>query len=69
MDYTATTTNASNKISVSAESNALIRIEVNGNLVENGNSVAWKAGENIVTISVSEPGKAPAEYNIIVTKS
>lgn len=68
-NYTATTTNASNKITAVAPQDSVILIEVNGIPVDNGSSASWNAGENTVTISVSEPGKAAAEYEVIVTKS
>lgn len=69
MDYTATTTNGSNKINASADNSAAVSIMVNGSTVDNGSSASWRVGENTVTINVSEHGKAPSTYNIIVTKS
>lgn len=68
-DYSATTTNASNKITATADNDAIILVSVNGNAIDNGSSASWNVGSNLVTISVAEPGKAPAEYNVIVTKS
>lgn len=67
--YTATTTNNTNKVTAAAGENAIILLEVNGVLLENGTSVAWAAGENVLTITVTEDGKAATEYTVTVTKS
>lgn len=61
--YTATTTNATNKITATAESGAVILIEVNGVEHENGEPAEWDDGENTVVVTVGE-----TIYTVVVTK-
>lgn len=68
-DYTATTNNASNKITTIADEDAEVSISVNGNIIENGTTASWKVGTNTVTINVKKPGIVSGQYNVIVTKS
>lgn len=66
--YTATTANATNRITATAEDGAAVTLTVNGEAAENGSSIAWETGENNVTITV-ERGNARRIYTIEVTKS
>lgn len=68
-EYTATTSNASNKITAVPENdNANIVIKNNGNEIGNGESCSWSNGTNILTISVSN-GSNSKTYTVNVTKS
>lgn len=68
-EYTATTSNASNKITAEAEDeNAEITILVGETEIENGASATWEDGENTVTITVTN-GTATKTYTVTVTKS
>ena len=52
-EYTVTTPNASNKITVVPINAASdVTITNNGNAVSNGTSASWKNGENILIIDV-----------------
>lgn len=67
--YTASTTNATNKITATAESEtATVEITVGETAVENGSSATWQAGENVVTIKVTD-GEAEKTYTVTVTKA
>ena len=69
MVYTATTTDASNKITaVAKDGEAEIEILVNGNPHTNGTSATWGAGENTVEITVTS-GTETETYTVTVTKS
>lgn len=66
--YTATTTNATNKITATAQDpDAVITITVGDTTVENGGSASWSAGENTVTVVVKN-GTAEKTYTVTVTK-
>ena len=66
--YTATTTNATNKITATAQgSDAVITITVGDATVENGGTATWSAGENTVTVVVKN-GTAEKTYTVTVTK-
>jgi hypothetical protein len=67
--YTATTANNTNKVTATAGEDAIILLEVNGTLLDNGTSATWAAGENVLTVTVTEDGKAATEYTVTVTKS
>ncbi len=68
-EYTATTTNATNKITADTLSgSALIVIEVNGVAHVNGAAANWLLGDNTVVITVTN-GVATEVYEITVTKS
>lgn len=68
-EYTATTSNASNKVTAEAEDeNAEITILVGKTEIENGASATWEDGENTVTITVIN-GTATKTYTVTVTKS
>lgn len=67
--YTAETTNATNTITATAEDTAATVSIKNGNTaVTNGAAATWTAGENIVTVSVSN-GDEKKVYVVTVTKS
>ena len=68
-EYSAETTNQTNKVTAVAEDeNAVITI-LNGEMeVENGSSATWSAGENTLTIHVTN-GEAEKVYTVTVTKS
>jgi len=69
MVYTATTTDASNKITaVAKDGEAEIEILVNGNPHTNGTAATWDAGENTVEITVTS-GTETETYTVTVTKS
>lgn len=66
--YTATTTNATNKITATAQDpDAVITITVGDTAVENGGTATWSAGENTVTVVVKN-GTAEKTYTVTVTK-
>lgn len=66
--YTATTSNATNTITATAESaDAGVVITVNGNSLTSGSAATWKAGENAVKITVTN-GANIKVYTVIVTK-
>lgn len=68
LEYTATTTNASNKVTATAtDPYAEIEILVGETEIENGASASWEIGENTLTITVS--GGAPdTVYTVTVTR-
>ncbi len=68
LEYTATTANATNAITATpANPAATVKITVDGQTVENGGSITWEDGENVVQIAVSA-GAASTTYTIVVTK-
>ena len=73
MEYTATTTNASNKITaVLTSETASVGIKVNGTAIENEATATWATGENNVVITVSAHNSTgtiyKTEYKVKVTK-
>lgn len=67
--YTATTTNASNKVTATAEdSSATIEITNGETVVTNESAVTWADGENVLTIKVTN-GTVTKTYTVTVTKS
>lgn len=69
--YTASTTNATNSVTASAEDvGAEAVITANGTEIESGDSVTWEAGENTVEIVVTAAdGTTTKTYTVTVTKS
>ena len=68
VEYTATTTNATNKVTATAtDENADILIMNGDTEVENGSSASWDVGDNVLTITVSEYG-AETVYTVTVTR-
>lgn len=71
-EYTAETSNASNKVTATAaDETATVDILVGETEIENGASATWETGENVVTINVTD-GTGPTitkTYTVTVTKS
>lgn len=68
MDYTATTTNDTDKITATAtDPEAVILIEVNEEELENEGSAEWVEGDNAVVITVTN-GEEETVYTVTVTK-
>jgi hypothetical protein len=68
-EYTATTTNATNKVTATpTDPNATVKIVLGESTeIENGSSAEWEVGDNVLTITVS--GGAPdTVYTVTVTK-
>lgn len=69
MNYTASTTDATNTItSVAMDGEADITIKNGETSVDNGSAATWSTGENIVTIDVAIGGETET-YTVVVTKS
>ena len=68
--YTATTPNASDKVTAVAESpNATIEIKVGGTtVVDNGGNAPWSVGSNSLTVKVTV-GETNKTYTVTVTRS
>ena len=68
LKYTATTTNATNKITATpTDETAEIEILVGETEVPNGGTATWEDGENVVTITVSGNGTDDTVYTVTVT--
>ena len=68
-EYTATTTNATNKITATpADETATVEILNGETEVENGEAATWVVGENEVTITVTD-GTVSKVYTVTVTAS
>lgn len=68
LEYTATTSNATNKVTATAtDTEAVILITVNDQEHENGTSAEWEEGENIVSITVTI-GEKETVYTVVVNK-
>lgn len=66
--YTATTENASNKVTATAtDNNAEIEILNGETEIENATSATWEEGENTLTITVTN-GTSETVYTVTVTK-
>ena len=66
--YTVTTTNAQNKVTATpADNSATVEIAVGLTPVENGASAQWAAGENTLTVTVTN-GTSSTTYTVTVTK-
>ena len=75
LEYTVTTSNATNKVTATTDDpSAIIAIvltnseEAEGVTVTNGTAVTWASGENILTITVTD-GASETVYEVTVTKS
>ena len=69
ISYTAATTAATNKITAEAEfTDATIEIKNGTTVVANGASATWSAGENTVTVKVTNDS-VDKTYTVTVTKS
>lgn len=67
-EYAATTENATNTITATAEDGVNISITVNGNAHTNGQPATWSDGANTVNILASAEGKTSTLYEVTVTK-
>lgn len=68
-EYTATTTNATNKITATPEDEDAAIAILNGETpVENEASATWAEGENTLTVTVTK-GSAKKTYTVVVTKT
>lgn len=65
--YTATTTNATDKITATADDGIDIAIKVNGSTVANEGDATWVDGENTVKITASGTDLTSTEYTVTVT--
>lgn len=69
LEYTATTTDATNKITVTTvKADAVVEIKNGDTAVTNGGTATWIDGANIVTIKVTN-GTTVRTYKVTVTKS
>jgi len=69
LEYTAATTNASDKITAApTNANATVVIKNGATTVASGSAASWSAGENTVTVTVTN-GNNTRTYTVIVTKS
>lgn len=65
LEYTATTTNATNKVTATpTEEGDTVVIMLGDTEIENGSSAAWEVGENVLTITVD----GETTYTVTVTK-
>lgn len=66
-EYTATTENATNKVTTTpTDPYATVKIMLGDTEIENGSSATWAEGENVLEITVS--GGAPdTVYTVTVT--
>lgn len=54
LEYTATTTNATNKVTATpTDDTAEVEILLGETEIENGSSATWAEGENVITITVT----------------
>ena len=66
--YSATTTNATNTVTVTAKDEGATAVIKNGNTtVNSGSAATWSEGENVVTVTVTN-GSATKTYTVNVTK-
>lgn len=69
ISYTAATTNATNKVTATPESEtAELEIKVGDTVIENESSATWADGENTLTVKVTD-GDLTKTYTVTVTKS
>ena len=68
-EYTATTTNSTNKITATpADETAIVTIDSDDATIAADGTATWETGENVVTITL-EKGDVSKTYTVIVTKS
>lgn len=66
LEYTATTTNASNKVTATpTDPYAQVTIQLVDSEIENGGSATWEDGENVLEITVH--GYPDTVYTVTVT--
>lgn len=68
LEYTASTSNATNMISVVPTTGSLASVKVNGKKVQNGAAAAWEDGENTVSVMAANGDKTKT-YTVAVTKN
>lgn len=69
MSYTANTTDTSSSINVTpTDLGAELEIDAAGTKIQNGSTITWVEGANLVTITVTN-GAEIEEYVVTVTKS
>lgn len=69
LEYAATTTNATNKVTATTDDpSAVIAIDLDGETIDNESSPTWEAGDNVLTITVTD-GASETIYVVTVTKS
>lgn len=67
--YAVATTNATNVVTATTDDpTAVIAIDHDGEALTNGTAPTWTAGENVLTITVTD-GTEETEYVVTVTKS
>lgn len=71
MEYTATTTNATNTVTATpADAGAKIKVTVNNRVIDNGSAATWNSGSNTVKVGVTAADGTTTElYTVTVTKS
>lgn len=68
-EYSATTSNASNKVTATPEDeDATVVITVGEDEYESGDTITWETGENEVVIDVTN-GDVSETYTVVVTKT
>lgn len=68
--YTAATSNATNVINaVPAAAGSEVEITVDDEAVDNGSSITWKSGSNVVKVKVTADDGTTKTYQVTVTKS
>lgn len=66
--YTATTSNASNKVTATpTDEDATVEILLGETEIENATNATWETGENTLTITVTN-GTSETVYTVTVTK-
>lgn len=72
-EYSATTTNASNKVTATpADETATVGIKKGNTTVENGGNASWSSGANTLTVTVTDgtyPNTVQKVYTVTVTRS
>lgn len=67
LEYTATTTNATNKVTATpTDDTAEVEILLGETEIENGSSATWAEGENVLTITVTGTTDSTV-YTVTVT--
>lgn len=68
-EYTAGTSNATDKVTATADESLTISIELNGAEFTNGSDATWDAGENTLEITVTNSASASKVYTVTITKA
>ena len=68
LEYTATTTNATNTITATAAEGVTAAITVNDEAHTSGTAATWEEGENAVEITCTGTGMDTQVYTVTVTK-